>query len=188
MINKCFFQSPIGVLILESDGVGLSRLEICRESEQSERATEAEQEGTLFRTEEIMVLTGAEEVTLSQKGKKTELSPILWQAVTELTEYFAGKRREFTVPVSLMGTDFQMQVWQKLREIPYGETCSYGQLAAAVGNPRAARAVGMANNRNPVMIIVPCHRVIGKNGALVGYGGGLPAKKYLLELEKEHLC
>ena len=138
---------------------------------------------------ECAAIWKSEETETAKIAQRSEdMNPLLLQEQTELTEYFAGKRREFTVPVSLMGTDFQMQVWQKLREIPYGETCSYGQLAEAVGNPRAARAVGMANNRNPVMIIVPCHRVIGKNSALVGYGGGLPAKKYLLELEKEHLC
>lgn len=114
-----------------------------------------------------------------------EKTLLLEQAVGELQEYFAGKRESFQLPLSLHGTDFQMRVWKELMKIPYGETRSYKQIAEAVGNPRACRAVGMANNRNPVGIIVPCHRVIGKNGGLTGYAGGLEAKRKLLELEKD---
>ena len=109
--------------------------------------------------------------------------PILAQAKEELEEYFSGKRKKFTVLVSLHGTEFQKHVWESLMRIPYGETRCYGEIAAEIGNPKASRAVGMANNRNPVMIIVPCHRVIGKNGSLVGYAGGLKVKEYLLNLE-----
>lgn len=106
------------------------------------------------------------------------------QAVRELTEYFAGMRTVFDVPLHEHGTPFQKRVWAALRTIPCGETRSYGQIAAQIGNPRAARAVGMANNRNPIMIITPCHRVIGADGSLVGFGSGLSMKEYLLELEK----
>lgn len=109
--------------------------------------------------------------------------PILKKAKEELAEYFSGKRKVFTVPVSIHGTDFQMKVWESLKKIPYGETRCYGEIANDIGNSKAARAVGMANNRNPVMIIVPCHRVIGKDGSMVGFGGGLAAKEYLLRLE-----
>jgi O-6-methylguanine DNA methyltransferase len=103
--------------------------------------------------------------------------------VSELKEYFAGKRREFTFPLDLRGTEFQIACWRALIAIPYGETRSYADIARAVGKPNAFRAVGMANNRNPIAIVVPCHRVIASDGALCGYGGGLEVKRKLLELE-----
>lgn len=111
--------------------------------------------------------------------------PLLAQAVQELEEYFSGKRKVFDLPLSYHGTPFQVAVWEELRKIPYGETRNYGQIATAIGNPKAARAVGMANNRNHLMIVVPCHRVIGKDGRLVGYAGGVDTKEKLLTLEKE---
>jgi O-6-methylguanine DNA methyltransferase len=101
----------------------------------------------------------------------------------ELEEYFAGKRREFTFPLDLRGTDFQLACWRALLAIPCGETRTYADIARAVGKPNAFRAVGMANNRNPVAVVVPCHRVIASDGALCGYGGGLEVKRKLLELE-----
>lgn len=102
----------------------------------------------------------------------------------ELAEYFAGQRRVFNVPLDLLGTPFQLRVWQALLEIPFGETWSYGQQASHIGQPTASRAVAAANGQNKVSIIVPCHRVIGSNGQLTGYGGGLPRKQYLLDLER----
>ncbi|KAA0930693.1 MULTISPECIES: methylated-DNA--[protein]-cysteine S-methyltransferase [Streptomyces] len=106
-------------------------------------------------------------------------------AVTEeLGAYFAGELKEFSVPLHLHGTPFQRSVWAELRRIPYGETRTYGQLADALGNPKASRAVGLANGRNPLGIIVPCHRVVGANGGLTGYGGGLPRKQRLLDFER----
>ncbi len=101
----------------------------------------------------------------------------------QLEEYFAGERREFELELAPTGTPFQLSVWRELRAIPYGETASYGEIAAAVGQPSAARAVGGANNRNPIAIVVPCHRVISASGSLTGYGGGLPRKQQLLALE-----
>jgi O-6-methylguanine DNA methyltransferase len=101
----------------------------------------------------------------------------------ELSEYFAGRRREFTFPLDLRGTPFQLACWRALLAIPYGETRSYADIARAVGKPQAFRAVGMANNRNPIAIVVPCHRVIASDGTLCGYGGGLDVKRRLLELE-----
>jgi O-6-methylguanine DNA methyltransferase len=101
----------------------------------------------------------------------------------ELEEYFAGKRREFTFLLDLRGTDFQLACWRALLAIPYGETRSYADIARAVGKPNAFRAVGMANNRNPIAVVVPCHRVIASDGTLCGYGGGLDVKRKLLELE-----
>ncbi|HUQ05692.1 MAG TPA: methylated-DNA--[protein]-cysteine S-methyltransferase [Kofleriaceae bacterium] len=110
--------------------------------------------------------------------------PILDQAREELDAYFAGKRNTFTVPLAAEGTPFQQQVWDALVTIPFGETWSYGQLARAIRRPSASRAVGAANGRNPLPIIVPCHRVIGASGSLVGFGGGLPTKKWLLAHEQ----
>ncbi|MCU0316055.1 MAG: methylated-DNA--[protein]-cysteine S-methyltransferase [Fimbriimonadaceae bacterium] len=109
--------------------------------------------------------------------------PILDQAVHELSEYFAGTRREFTVKLDPVGTEFQHRVWQTLREIPYGQTRSYLDQAKAIGDLKTIRAVGAANGKNPISILVPCHRVVGKNGSLVGFAGGLEAKEYLLRHE-----
>ena len=109
---------------------------------------------------------------------------LLTQAAQQLDEYFCGKRRTFTIPLAPKGTPFQLRCWQALCDIPYGQTRSYAQQAEAVGNPKACRAVGMANHRNPLSIFIPCHRVVGKNGSLTGYGGGLPIKEALLNLER----
>ena len=108
------------------------------------------------------------------------------QTAAQLAEYFAGRRESFSLPLAPRGTEFQCRVWKELQRIPYGETRSYGEIAAAIGRPRACRAVGMANHRNPISILIPCHRVIGSGGALVGYGGGLAIKETLLRLEREH--
>ncbi|GAB7387427.1 hypothetical protein BSNK01_12630 [Bacillaceae bacterium] len=107
-------------------------------------------------------------------------------AVEQLTAYFSGKRKDFDLPLDMRGTHFQLKVWNELHKIPYGETRSYKEIAEGIGAPKSVRAVGGANHQNPLSIIVPCHRVIGANGALVGYGGGLGIKAYLLSLEREH--
>jgi len=120
-----------------------------------------------------------------QNGERGDHLPLHREAAGQLSEYFAGARRGFTLPLEPSGTPFQLAVWRSLETIPYGETRSYGEIAAAVGKPKASRAVGMANNRNPISIIVPCHRVIGSTGKLVGYGGGLDKKRFLLELERK---
>src|SRR5271155_3294700 len=104
--------------------------------------------------------------------------------VGQLRQYFAGTRERFDAPLSMKGTDFECSVWRALQQIPYGQTVSYGQIAQRIGEPAAARAVGAANARNPIAVIVPCHRVIGADGALTGYGGGLERKRLLLELEQ----
>jgi O-6-methylguanine DNA methyltransferase len=114
-----------------------------------------------------------------------EIAP-LRQAMDELRRYLAGERVEFTCPLDLHGTPFQVTVWRELLRIPYGETRTYAGIARAIGRQTASRAVGMANGANPVAIIVPCHRVIGSNGTLTGYGGGLPTKRWLLALEGNH--
>ncbi|MGF1722026.1 methylated-DNA--[protein]-cysteine S-methyltransferase [Vibrio kyushuensis] len=119
----------------------------------------------------------------AQLGQKDESFPILKETITQLDEYFSQKRKEFSLPIASQGTDFQQQVWRALCKIPYGESWSYQQLAEKIENPKAVRAVGLANGKNPVSIIVPCHRVIGKSGKLTGYAGGIDVKKSLLKLE-----
>lgn len=116
------------------------------------------------------------------EAKETDL---IKKAKKQLGEYFKGKRKKFDLPLNPIGTEFMKQVWQALREIPYGETRSYFDIAERIGNPKAVRAVGMTNLRNPIGIFIPCHRVIGKNGKLVGYAGGLDKKEYILQLEEK---
>lgn len=141
--------------------------------------------GTLTLTEEEGALTGLYFGRLSRQGQEV-LSPVLKETARQLSEYFSGKRREFSLPLSPKGTEFQLRVWRALETIPYGETRSYGDMARLIGSPKACRAVGMANHRNPISIIVPCHRVVGANGSLTGYGGGLDAKRFLLDLEQKN--
>ena len=123
----------------------------------------------------------------ARKGDATLVernSPVLDRTRAQLEEYFRGERREFDLPLAPRGTEFQRRVWQRLRDIEYGTTRTYGALAQELGNPSASRAVGLANGSNPIPIVIPCHRVIGANGALTGFGGGLPIKSALLELER----
>ena len=115
-----------------------------------------------------------------------QTTELLSMATIQLDEYFQGKRTTFSLPFKLTGTPFQLAVWKKLQNIPYGKTTSYKEIAQKINKPKACRAVGMANNKNPLPIIIPCHRVIGSNGKLIGYAGGLKLKNYLLELEKSH--
>jgi methylated-DNA-[protein]-cysteine S-methyltransferase len=147
-------QSPIGELTLASDGEALTGVYM---TEQRHRP-------------DLPAATGDDAV--------------LAAAREQLAEYFAGERQAFQLPLRPAGTPFQRAVWDALREIPYGETTGYGELARRLGRPGAARAVGLANGRNPIAIVVPCHRVIGAAGALRGYGGGLDRKRYLLDLER----
>jgi len=128
-------------------------------------------------------------------GKRPALADPLWQkdesrfadVIRQLHSYFSGELEKFDLPLAPEGTPFQLKVWKELCEIPYGETISYGELARRIGNPNAARAVGLANGSNPIPIVIPCHRVIGSNGKLTGYGGGLPIKEKLLALERRQL-
>lgn len=156
MINRCYMFSPIGTVCIEEDGAAITALYIADKDKNI--AVEAD--------------------------NCSEASETLNQAKQELTEYFAGKRKEFDLPLHMTGTEFQIKVWRELCRIPYGETRCYEDIAKAVGNPKACRAVGGANNKNHILILIPCHRVIGKNGSLVGFGGGIDVKKYLLELEQ----
>lgn len=152
------FESPLGQLVIQGDGQFITGLYM------------TEHKGWHGPT-----------------GTRLEHDPLFAMAGTQLSEYFAGKRREFELPVRLAGTPFQQHVWRELVRIPFGETISYGELARRVGNPAASRAVGSANGRNPVSIIVPCHRVIGANQKLTGYGGGIERKQWLLNWERQAL-
>lgn len=154
----CLFPSPLGALLLrERDGF----LTECA-------FLEEEAAGSAI----PVARTSAEAPT-----------PLLRRAWNQLAEYFAGRRKEFDLPLAPEGTPFQHTVWKKLLDIPYGATATYGEIAAATGNPKASRAVGSANGRNPICIIIPCHRVIGSGGKLTGYAFGLERKTFLLELE-----
>jgi O-6-methylguanine DNA methyltransferase len=148
--------SPVGPLFLAASAKGLVRLEFESRVQKLNRGTTQLQES------------------------EAALEPYL----RELNEYFAGKRREFNMPLDLRGTEFQLACWNALLAIPYGETRSYRDIAEAIAHPHAYRAVGMSNNRNPVAIVVPCHRVIASSGSLCGYGGGLDLKRRLLDLER----
>ncbi len=149
------WSSPVGALLLVHDGKGLCRLQF---------------------------QDGAHPLDIDENWKK-QCSPFT-TVIEQLDEYFSGRLQRFTIPLSLEGTTFQRSVWRALKTIPYGKTVSYGAISKKIGNPKASRAVGAANGQNPVSIIVPCHRVIGASGKLVGYGGGLPIKTALLELEQ----
>ncbi|WP_353894056.1 methylated-DNA--[protein]-cysteine S-methyltransferase [Proteinivorax hydrogeniformans] len=121
--------------------------------------------------------------TLAEDSLEEKETTLLNQAEDELQKYFKGTLKKFAVPVKPQGSYFQMAVWDYLKMVPYGDTISYGQVAKAIGNPKAVRAVGQANNKNPIPIIIPCHRVVGKDGSLIGYSGKLENKKKLLDME-----
>ena len=137
---------------------------------------------TIYADEEY--ITG---LYFGERGQGEGQSPlVLDECEKELNEYFAGKRKVFTVPIKAEGTPFREKVWDALCQVPYGETASYLDIAVAIGNPKAVRAVGGANHNNPISIIIPCHRIIGSDGSLTGYGGGLSAKEWLLDFEAKY--
>ena len=134
----------------------------------------------------VLFMTGKHNtVAFDGTLEESDTYPVLQKAEKQLTEYFNGKRQQFDLPLDMRGTVFQIKAWRELQKIPYGDTISYGEQAKRVGDPKKARAVGMANGRNPIAIIVPCHRVIGSSGALVGFGGGLNTKQRLLDMERK---
>lgn len=169
--NVCCYQSPIGSLTIAEDDAGICEIAF----------------GELAEGKALKNPTEDSAVTECIKDENGDLTPVLRETVRQLTEYFAGERKIFDLPLSLHGTEFQRSVWMELLKIPYGETRSYKQIAAAVGNDKASRAVGMANNRNKIPIIIPCHRVIGSNKKMVGYAGGLDKKEWLLALEQNNM-
>lgn len=152
--SYCYYQSPIGrLLLVGTDGV----------------------------LEELHFPNSLEQIQIPEDWRCDEQS--FQQVLQQLGEYFAGRRRQFDLKIAPKGTDFQKSVWQELCRIPFGQTASYGDIAMRIGNPKACRAVGLANAKNPLPIIVPCHRVIGKDGSLTGFGGGLAIKQQLLDIE-----
>lgn len=172
-MNVWYINSILGPICLEENGTALCGAHFCPDGVPDlEPLPRKVVETPLLQEVETPLLQEAEE-------------PLLQEAEEQLNEYFAGVRREFDLPLAPQGTPFQQAVWAELQKIPYGETRTYGQLAAALGKPRASRAVGGACHCNPVAILIPCHRVVGANGSLTGYAGGLDIKEYLLELEKQ---
>jgi len=158
----CYVESPIGRLMLTTDGTALTGLYM-----------------NLYRNKPSKLPGVGDDDDWIQNATIDPLPA----AARQLKEYFAGKRREFELPLRMEGTEFQQRVWRELTKIPFGETRSYGQLAKRLDNPNGSRAVGLANGRNPIAIIVPCHRVIGADGSLTGFGGGLDRKEWLLTHE-----
>jgi methylated-DNA-[protein]-cysteine S-methyltransferase len=153
--SYAYMESPVGTLLLVIGDQGLRKISFAKNGERGRPNSDWKENPTA-----------------------------LAETVRELRAYFAGELKEFDLPLVPQGTTFQQQVWSELCKIPYGETISYGTLACRIGNPKASRAVGLANGSNPIPIIIPCHRVIGSNGKLTGYGGGLPIKEKLLALER----
>ncbi|EPG75207.1 DNA-binding domain, methylated-DNA-[protein]-cysteine S-methyltransferase family protein [Leptospira fainei serovar Hurstbridge str. BUT 6] len=149
--------SPIGELLIVSNGISITR--ICMDNQKYGADIE----------EDWIERSNLEPISLARE---------------QLNAYFAGHLKKFDLPLTMIGTPFQKRVWAELIKIPFGEIISYGELARRIDNPNASRAVGLANGKNPMAIVVPCHRVIGSNGSLTGYGGGLPNKQYLLEMER----
>jgi methylated-DNA-[protein]-cysteine S-methyltransferase len=158
LVSFTHLASPVGALLLAQDEAGLLRINFSRSGRPARPESDWE-----------------------------ENPSALHEPIRQLRAYFAGDLEDFDLPLAPEGTPFQQSVWKELCAIPYGETISYGELARRIGNPKASRAVGLANGSNPIPIIIPCHRVIGSNGKLTGYGGGLPIKEKLLALEKRQL-
>jgi len=154
-MNYSYFDSPIGPLLIAGDAQAVTHISFPKDGKPAK----------------------------PQAGWTESAKGPVGEALRQLKEYFAGKRRDFDLPLAPEGTAFQRSVWRQLQEIPYAETISYGELAKRVGNPKASRAVGSANGKNPLPIVIPCHRVIAAGGKLGGFGGGLPTKVALLELE-----
>lgn len=145
-----------------------------------------ENEDYIIKVEFLNDKTYALDEKIFKAGTKKE-TLLIKKTKQELMEYFKMKRKIFDIPIKLDGTEFQVKVWTELLKLPYGKTCSYLDIAKKIGNPNAARAVGMANNKNKIQIIIPCHRVIGSNKKLIGYAGGIKVKEKLLKLEKDNL-
>src|SRR5260370_30721934 len=158
LVSYTTIESPVGPLLVGGDELGLRRVSF----------------------------ENGKQSTPPRAERKLDKEPFA-EVISQLQAYFRGELKEFDLPLAMEGTEFQLRVWNALRAIPYGETVSYAQLAERIGKPKAVRAVGSANGSNPIPIIVPCHRVIGSDGSLTGFGGGLSTKRILLELENKQL-
>jgi methylated-DNA-[protein]-cysteine S-methyltransferase len=159
-MNYCYLDTPIGILLIAGDDTAVHEIRFPYKTKPAKP---------------------------DRTWQEMERGPVA-EAARQLREYFAGKRMEFDLPLVLRGTEFQKMVWTRLQEIPYGTTISYGELAQRVGNPKASRAVGSANGKNRIPIVIPCHRVVASGGKLGGFGGGLPVKQALLMLEERGLA
>ena len=189
-----FYEAPFGVLKLMANDRAITELQLLYKYPYKETMTGISFLKELLPSTQIQKLLEKEQNQMLQnmRGEKRSSSKIaleikttslLEEAKTQLTEYFAQERTYFELPLEPAGTEFQTSVWKALQEIPYGETKSYKQIAEFIQNPKAQRAIGGANNKNPIFIVIPCHRVVGANGTLVGFGAGIDVKKYLLLLE-----
>lgn len=172
MVNDCLYKSPIGVLKISEDDGKITNLSLYHKANAilgNSRQNQKERHN-------------------QELHSQVQCSDLLQKACLQLDEYFQGKRSQFDLPLGYKGTAFQESVWRELQNIPYGETRSYEDIAVGIGNPKAVRAVGQANNRNPILLMIPCHRVIHKSGDISGFACGIETKKYLLELEKSVGC
>ena len=186
-------DTPVGQVILGAMG---GKLCLCDWKNSKRRMQNANRIKRLLKAELVAIPSSQEELeSLAEASKSESLAEasalqeslsVLDKTEKELAEYFAGSRQSFDIPLLLAGTDFQKSVWQALREIPYGEVVTYMDVSQSIGNPQAIRAVSQAIGSNPLSILIPCHRVVGSNGALTGYAGGIEAKRWLLELEKNN--
>jgi methylated-DNA-[protein]-cysteine S-methyltransferase len=154
-----YYRSPRGLIVIKADEKSVTFVKLTKKKEKDHAITNLE-------------------------SSSNPAHALIKKTCKQLDEYFAGERKEFNLPLSLQGTAFQQKVWKQLQAIPYGKTISYAQLAQSIGNPKACRAVGSANGKNPISVIIPCHRVIAADGSLGGYASGLDVKRQLLELEK----
>lgn len=184
-MNTCLYNSPIGILKISEDNGKITRLCLSQKenvsnddsSLQQKRQVRQEQHNPPDRQRQ-------QERNDREQCSHGQESELLQEACRQLDEYFQGKRKNFDLPIGYAGTPFQKSVWRELQNIPYGETRSYADIAVKIGSPKAVRAVGQANNRNPILLLIPCHRVIHKNGDISGFACGIETKKYLLDLER----
>ena len=182
-MNTCLYKSLIGILKISEDNGKIINLSLYQKTDDTASNTisgEDWQQNQQNRNQH-------EQHNQEQYGQEN-CSELLQKACQQLDEYFQGKRKQFDLPLGYAGTAFQESVWRELQNIPYGETRSYEDIAVKIGNPKAVRAVGQANNRNPILLMIPCHRVIHKNGDISGFACGIETKKYLLKLEGRGGC
>ena len=172
MKQSCLYKSPIGILKISEDDGKITNLSLYLQENDPESDMNLQQNQPNGQNRQI----------------QGQHSALLQETCRQLDEYFRGERRQFNLPLGYVGTPFQESVWRELQNIPYGETRNYEDIAVKIGNPKAVRAVGQANNRNPILLIIPCHRVIHKSGDISGFACGIETKKYLFDLERRGGC
>lgn len=177
-MSTCLYKSPIGILRLSETDGKITNIGLHQKTDDT--ASDIISDSNLRRNQQKRNRQGQHD---QEQCGQEQPSQLLQKACQQLDEYFQGKREQFDLPLGYAGTPFQESVWKELQNIPYGETRSYEDIAVRIGNPKAVRAVGQANNKNPILLMIPCHRVIHKNGDISGFACGIETKKYLLELE-----